>query len=177
MLAQTLQNNKRGTVLASVLFLALLLYTWHSLRFESFLPAPLLNGGHRQVPIVSVRPREITCPARVGKQSKLQPAPAIRGRSGSAVHGETLSLPKVVALVFYGRRSTVSILDCYLKVNISPTAPAKLSALHCASLAVHPLAHLGASHVELPLQWQVRHLPRHRLANTFSSATLFPTAA
>lgn len=32
-------------------------------------------------------------------------------------------IPKVVGLVFFGRRATVSIMDCYLKVRASSASP------------------------------------------------------
>lgn len=118
MLAQ-LHRNKRSAALASVLFVALLVYTWHSLNLESLLPAPLLHGGsHKQVPFVAARMHEVTCPGPIGEQLPSKRIPVVRGRNvSSTTHGETLSVPRVVVLIFYGRRSTVSILDCYLKVR------------------------------------------------------------
>ncbi|KAJ4144743.1 hypothetical protein LMH87_003614 [Akanthomyces muscarius] len=119
MLAQ-IHRNKRSAALASVLFVALLVYTWHSLNLESLLPAPLLHGGtHKQVPFVAARMHEVTCPGPIGEQLPSKRIPVVRGRNvSSTTHGETLSVPKVVVLIFYGRRSTVSILDCYLKRNL-----------------------------------------------------------
>ncbi|KAK8142563.1 hypothetical protein G3M48_008582 [Beauveria asiatica] len=118
MLAQ-IHRNKRNAVLVSVLFVALLVYTWHSLNLESLLPAPLLHGGHKQVPIVAARMHEVTCPGPIGEQIPSKRIPLVRGRNvSSTTHGQTLSVPKVVVLIFYGRRNTVSILDCYLKRNL-----------------------------------------------------------
>ncbi|KGQ12586.1 hypothetical protein BBAD15_g1665 [Beauveria bassiana D1-5] len=118
MLAQ-IHRNKRSAVLVSVLFVALLVYTWHSLNLESLLPAPLLHGGHKQVPIVAARMHEVTCPGPIGEQIPSKRIPLVRGRNvSSTTHGQTLSVPKVVVLIFYGRRNTVSILDCYLKASL-----------------------------------------------------------
>lgn len=123
MLAQ-IHRDKRTAALASVLFLALLVYTWYTLNLESLLPAPLRHAaagsGHsQQIPVVVARMHEVTCPGPIGEQIPSKRIPVVRGRNvSSTTHGQTLSVPKVVALVFYGRRLTVSILDCYLKVRI-----------------------------------------------------------
>lgn len=134
MLAQ-IHRNKRSAALASVLFLALLVYTWHSLNLESLLPAPLLHGGHKQVPVVAARMHEVTCPGPIGEQLPSKRIPLVRGRNvSSTTHGETLSVPKVVVLIFYGRRNTVSILDCYLKVRTEyPMSSRQKLTLYCSA--------------------------------------------
>lgn len=110
------QRNRRSAIFASVLFIALLVYTWHTLNIETLLPTPLSQGGHAKGHSISTRFHDVTCPAPVGEEGKSKRIPVIRGRNAT-VHGSTLAVPRVVVLIFYGRRNTVSILDCYLKVR------------------------------------------------------------
>ncbi len=132
-MSSLLQNRRRVGLIGSVVFLLMLVYTWHSLNLDSYLPMPLLRGSNS---VVVPRYHQVTCPVPAGGR-QAERIPVIRGRNvtGSShyysaksssshanggdqhVDGQaTLSVPKVVAIVFYGRRNTVSILDCYLKV-------------------------------------------------------------
>lgn len=119
-----LHNHKRSAILASALFLILLIFTWRSLNLETLLPAPLLHGSHPSLfSSASARYHQVTCPASLGDLGKQKLVPVIRGRNATntpelAIHGQTLDVPKVVVLLFYGRRSTVSLLDCYLRRNL-----------------------------------------------------------
>jgi hypothetical protein len=134
-----LQNKRRIAMIASFVFVLMLVYTWQALNVD-YLPVPsVLRGGSSSSSgggLVVQRYHEVTCPAPAGGSNPGR-IPVIRGRnvsssryatvSSSSSHANggdnrvdgqaTLSVPKVVALVFYGRRTTVSILDCYLKVR------------------------------------------------------------
>ena len=129
-------------MIASFVFVIMLVYTWQALNVD-YLPVPQIlrggsssNVGSGSENLVVQRFHEVSCPVPAGS-SKPERIPVIRGRNASSsryasgaslsshanggndrVDGQaTLSVPKVVAIVFFGRRKTVSILDCYLKVR------------------------------------------------------------
>ena len=89
---------------AGALFLVLLIYVWQgrliSEKFtRTFRPA---QYHHRLEP--QHISQSLLCPRGLGQLRNATAAPSVE-------------VPKVVGLVFYGRRATVSILDCYLKVS------------------------------------------------------------
>lgn len=104
---------KRLAVAGIIVFLTLIVYVWQSHllpNVEKFLP--IVHTDHTAVPIVPHK--EIRCPSGFGEgQSK-----AFGNKTSAQPKGHQLvQAPKIVGLVFYGRRGTVSILDCYLKVR------------------------------------------------------------
>lgn len=163
-MSSLLQNKRRVAFLGSVVFVLMLVYTWHTLNIDSLLPMPLLRGSNS---VVVPRYHQVTCPVPAGGH-QAERIPVIRGRnvsesryasapsSKSHVNGgnqpvdgqATLSVPKVVAMVFYGRRNTVSILDCYLKVRPANILPLSTLCADC-SLWIYPL--LPSS--ECPHDW------------------------
>ncbi|KAG8408202.1 hypothetical protein J3459_018069 [Metarhizium acridum] len=107
---------KRLAVAGIIVFLTLIVYVWQSHllpNVEKFLPK--VHADHAAVPIVPHK--EIRCPRGFGEgQSKSF------GNKSSKAHEreqQLVTAPRIIALVFFGRRATVSILDCYLKRNLA----------------------------------------------------------
>lgn len=80
----------------------------HAIKLEKLIP--------------SVRPSQPVPPVQKAQPSK---NPEISNHSSPAVHKDPSAKPwvkpedvKIIALIFYGRPETVSILDCYMKQNL-----------------------------------------------------------
>ncbi|KAK8914951.1 hypothetical protein H634G_09873 [Metarhizium anisopliae BRIP 53293] len=106
---------KRLALAGIIAFSTLILYVWQSHllpNVEKFLPK--VHADHAAVPIVAHK--EIRCPRGFGEgQSK-----SFGNKTSTARQKEhqLVTAPKIIGLVFFGRRATVSILDCYLKRNL-----------------------------------------------------------
>lgn len=111
---------KRLALAGIIAFSTLILYVWQSHllpNVEKFLPK--VHADHAAVPIVAHK--EIRCPRGFGEgQSK-----SFGNKTSTARQKEhqLVTAPKIIGLVFFGRRATVSILDCYLKVGSGRVKP------------------------------------------------------
>ncbi|OAA34324.1 hypothetical protein NOR_08540 [Metarhizium rileyi] len=106
---------KRLAVAGITVFLTLIIYVWQSHllpNVEKFLPIV-----HTDEAAPSIVPhKEIRCPSGFGEgQSR---SSGNKTNSGGKGH-QLVTAPKIIGLVFFGRRATVSILDCYLKRNLA----------------------------------------------------------
>lgn len=113
-------TTKRAALVGLVFFVAMIIYVWQSHlvhHVESFLP-PVLH--HSKPPPLPVH-HEIRCPVGFGESMNAKSLPLRKNssipHSPDQKETEFIQAPKVVALVFFGRRATVSVLDCYLKVR------------------------------------------------------------
>ncbi|KAK5988603.1 hypothetical protein PT974_10089 [Cladobotryum mycophilum] len=96
---------------ATAFFLLLLVYVW------AFHLLPGLGEG--AIPRIStiIHGDDDSCPngtRRHGNSSTCAPIMVVNGKEWKA----PADVKKIMGLVFFGRRSTVSILDCYLKRNL-----------------------------------------------------------
>lgn len=94
--------NSRQTTLAILAFLAFIITTWHWIGAPSHVSTPQLPAFRKQPKNWSVS----------GK-----------GNLEGVTDFKKPANLSVVALVFYGRPATVSILDCYLKVRSEVAGP------------------------------------------------------
>ncbi|KHN94417.1 uncharacterized protein MAM_07733 [Metarhizium album ARSEF 1941] len=112
---------KRLAVAGIIAFSALIVYVWQS----QLLPdidklLPIVRAKPGAGPPVAVPPvvahKKIRCPRGFGEG---QSASFENKSSARPRQHQLVTAPKIIALVFFGRRATVSILDCYLKRNLA----------------------------------------------------------